>query len=154
MNRPRALSPAEEMRILAGCAMQPFLAGAVAFLSFPVLLVHGQTLAGGTPGDVFDAALSVAIGAGFVAVFVTLLGVPIAIWLAKRRQVRLHEALIAGLLLGNVPFMLGTALAGSYGVEGFIRGAAFSSVLGVACAGAFWAIAFRVGRLRSAAKTN
>ena len=33
--------------------------------------------------------------------------------------------------------------AGSYGVSGFLRGVAFSSVLGAAGAGAFWIIALR-----------
>jgi hypothetical protein len=79
-----------------------------------------------------------------VAFFATLIGaLPTAIWLAKRRLVTLGEALLWGLLFGNAPMVVGTLLAGSYGVAGFLRGVAFSSVLGAAGAGAFWTIALR-----------
>lgn len=88
MGSPRSLSPLEEMRVLGGLVVQPFLAGAVAFVTSPLLLLdrHGQTLPGGYPADATDAALSVAFGAGIVAGIVTLLCVgPAAVWLMKRR---------------------------------------------------------------------
>ena len=143
---PRSLSPSEETRLFTGLAVQPFLASAVAFVAFPVLLLDrsGRTLAGTLPGDVADAAWSVAIGAGILAFFVTLLAAaPTAVWLMKRKLVSLSDALFFGFGFGNAPFVLGTVLAGSYGVAGFARGMAFSSLLGLIGAGAFWAIAIR-----------
>jgi len=134
------------MRLIAGLVVQPFLASGLAFAVFPVLLLDrsGRALAGGLPVDITDAARSVAIGAGLVAFFVTLLGaLPTAVWLTKRKQVSLKEAVRFGLVFGNIPLIFGTLLAGSYGVGGFVRGMAFSSLLGVAGAAAFWAIAIR-----------
>ena len=157
MNRPRALEPSEQMRLLAGLAIQPLLAGGLAFVSFPVLLLDrsGRSLAGGFPGDVTDAALSVAAGSGIVAVFVTLLCVlPTAAWLMPRRRIRLREALLFGFGFGNLPFVVGTALAGAYGVTGFARGVAFSSLLGLTGAAAFWAIALREQQASSKATAD
>ena len=134
------------MRMFAGLAVQPFLASAVALVAFPVLLLDrsGRTLAGSFPGDVADAARSVAIGAGIVAFFVTLLvAAPTAVWLTKRRVVSLRDALLLGVGFGNLPFILGTVLGGSYGVAGFVRGMAFSSLLGLIGSAVFWAIAIR-----------
>jgi hypothetical protein len=146
MTAQRTLTRAEEMRVFWGIAVQPLLAGALAFLSFPFLLLDrsGRTLAGGFPADVTDAARSVAIGAGLAAVPVTLLGVlPTAVWLMKRRRISLGQALLFGLGFGNLPFAVGSMLAGTYGVPGFVRGVAFSSLLGLAGAAAFWTIALR-----------
>jgi hypothetical protein len=142
----RVLRPEREMRVLVGVAAQPLVAAAVAFLAFPVLLLdgHGQTLGGGAPTSVADAAVSVAVGAGLVALAVTLVGaLPTALWLMKRRRVSLPEALAFGLAFGNAPFLIGALLAGTYGLAGFIRGVAFSSLLGVAGAAVFWWIALR-----------
>jgi hypothetical protein len=150
MTRQRALSPAEEMRVFWGIVLQPFLVGGLAFLSFPVLLLdrRGRTLAGGFPADVIDAARSVAIGAGLVALLIALLGVlPTAVWLTKRRRVSLGEAILFGLGFGNLPLALGTIMAGTYGVPGFVRGVVFSSLLGLAGAAAFWTIALRAQNL-------
>jgi hypothetical protein len=138
------------MRVFWGIVLQPFLVGGLAFLSFPVLLLdrRGRTLAGGVPADVIDAARSVAIGAGLVALLIALLGVlPTAVWLTKRRRVSLGEAILFGLGFGNLPFALGTILAGTYGVPGFVRGVVFSSLLGLAGAAAFWTIALRAQNL-------
>ncbi|HEX7020556.1 MAG TPA: hypothetical protein VF159_11115, partial [Gemmatimonadaceae bacterium] len=96
------------------------------------------------PTNVADAAASVAVGTGLVALVVTLLGaLPTAVWLMKRRRVSLSEALAFGLAFGNAPFLIGALLAGTYGVAGFIRGIAFSSLLGVIGAAVFWWIALR-----------
>ena len=142
----RALNGSEEMKMFAGFIVQPFLAAGLAFLLFPMLLLDssGRPLSGGFVPDVVHAARAFALGTGIVAFLVALIGaLPAAIWLAKRRVVPFGEALLWGLLFGNAPMVVGTVLAGSYGVEGFLRGVAFSSVLGTAGAGAFWAIALR-----------
>lgn len=142
----RASSSTKELRLLLGVFVQPFVAGGLAFLVSPLLLLDssGQTLAGGFPANVADMARSVAVGAGLVALAVAMVGVlPLSLWLTNRRRVSLAEALLWGLALGNCPFVLGTLFAGSYGIEGIVRGLAFSSLLGVAGAAAFWAIAMR-----------
>lgn len=142
----RVPRPVHEIRVLAGVAAQPFVAAAVAFLAFPVVLLdgHGQTLAGGAPTSVADAAASVAVSAGLLALVVTLVGaLPTALWLMKRRHVSLPEALAFGVAFGNAPFLIGALMASTYGLTGFIRGVAFSSLLGVVGAAVFWWIALR-----------
>jgi hypothetical protein len=63
------LRPADEVKLFAGLAVQPFLAAGVAFVSFPLVLLDrsGRTLAGGFPSNPTDAAISVALGVGVVA---------------------------------------------------------------------------------------
>ena len=91
-----------------------------------------------------SAALSVAFGAGIVAVVVALVGaLPTAAWLMKRRHVSLGETLLIGVGFGDLPFAAGAILAGTYGVPGVVRGLAFSSVLGLGGATAFWTIVLR-----------
>lgn len=149
---PRTLSRSEEMGLLGGAVLQPFLAAALAFATFPLLLLdgEGQTLAGGYPVDPTDAALSVAVAAGIVAAVVTMFGVlPTAVWLLKRRQPTLAESLLFGLGFGILPYVLmGTATGGTYGPSGLLRGLAFSSTLGLSGAAAFWVIALRPRRSR------
>jgi hypothetical protein len=84
------------------------------------------------------------MGAGLLAFFVTLFGaLPTAAWLTKRKQVSLGEALVFGFGFGNLPLILGTVLAGGHSVVGFVRGMAFSSLLGLTGAAVFWAVAIR-----------
>ena len=141
-----ALDHRQEMRVLAALAVQPFLAALIALVGFRLFLLdsHGETLAGGRPVDVAQAAFSVAFGVAIVAAFVSLVGVlPTAGWLMKRRRVSLGEAVLFGLGFANLPILFGTLTAGAYGVTGFVRIVAFASMLGVAGATAFWFIALR-----------
>jgi hypothetical protein len=122
------------------------VAGVAALVCFPLLLFDrtGNTLAGGHPAAPSRAAFSVAISAGIVALFVALgIGLPLALWLTKRGRVSVVTAVLCGLLIGNVPFLMGVLLAGTYGVAGFLRGSAFSSLLGMAGAATFWLVALR-----------
>jgi hypothetical protein len=148
MKRPApTLSPAEEMRVLGGLVVQPFVAAGLAFVTFPLLLLdrEGQTLAGGFPADVTDAALSVAMGVGIVAGLVVLVGVlPVAVWLMKRRDLTLKKTLMFGLGFGNLPYvLLGVAVGGTYGVAGLLRGVMFSSLIGLVGAAVFWLISIQ-----------
>jgi hypothetical protein len=147
---PRTLTPSEELLVAGGLLVQPFLAAVLAFALFPRLLLdrQGQALAGGYPMDPADAAVSVAIGAGIVAGAVTLLGVlPSAVWLVRRRNLTLAETLLLGLGFGNLPYgLMAIAAGGTYGVEGLLRGVAFSSLLGLSGAALFWLIALRSRR--------
>lgn len=143
----RALSPSDAKRIFAGLAVQPFVAGILAFAAFPLLLLDrdGQTLAGGYPSDVRASAVSLALGAALLAIVVTLAGVwPAAVWVMKRRNLTLKETLGFGLAFGILPYvLLALAAGGTYGVAGLLRGVALSSLLGLAGAAVFWAIAIR-----------
>ena len=144
--RPRTLTPAQEMKLLGGLAVQPFLAAGVAFVSFPWLLLDrsGRTLAGGFPADRTDAAISVALGVGIVALVVTVAGVfPAAVWMVKRHLVTLTQALLFGLGFANLPVVVGTVLAGSYGMTGALRVFAFASLIGLTGAATFWRISLR-----------
>jgi hypothetical protein len=132
---------------MAGLAIQPFLAAIVAFFAFPVFLLdrNGETLAGGHPYDSTDAAASVAFGTGLVALFMTIAAVlPTALWLTRRFQLSLRDALLFGLGFGNLPYVLfAVATGGTYGIAGLVRGVTFSSMLGLVGATVFWAIALR-----------
>lgn len=120
------------MRLFAGVAVRPLVVGVLASMSVSLLLHRrGRNLGGGLTPDLRHAALTVALGGSVVAVFVTLVGaLPMAVRLMKRRHVSLTETILFGLGFGNRPFVLGTILAGSDGLEGFMRDAAFSFVLG------------------------
>jgi hypothetical protein len=152
MNRlPRTLNSAEEMRVLAGLLVQPFLAGGLAFIAFPLLLLDqdGRTLAGGYPSDPTDAALSVAMGTFVVAGVVTLFGVlPTAVWIIRRHQLSLTVTLVFGLGFGNLPYVLMAAAWGTHGQAGLLRGAAFASLLGLSGAALFWMMTLRPQKSR------
>ena len=142
----RTLTSGDEMKLFAGFAVQPFLAAAVAFVTFPYVLLdqNGANFKGGFPSDPTDAAISVALGAGIGAFFVTLLGVfPTAVWFVKRRPLPLRHALLFGLVFGNLPVVLGTLLSGGSGAAGPLRPLVMASILGVVGAAVFWAISIR-----------
>jgi hypothetical protein len=147
---PRPLTTSEERRLFVGLILQPVTIFALAYIFFPVLLLDrfGNTLSGGRPNDVHDAAMSVAFGATLLACVVTLvLVLPAAIWFMKRRAVSLAEALCIGFAIGNAPMAIGSLLAGTYGAEGLVRGIAMSTVLGLGGAAVFWLIALRPHRV-------
>jgi hypothetical protein len=152
MNDPaRALTPSDEMRVFGGVVIQPVVAGCLAYAVFPLLFLRpgGRTLDGGHVSNVNDAALAVALGASIVASVVALFVVPVAVWVMKRRDLVLREALMFGLAFANVPYVLSAiAAGGTYGVPGLLRGVLFSSLLGLAGSAVFWAIAIRSRTLR------
>ncbi len=137
----RTLTRSEQLRLLAGLAAQPFLAAAVAFVFFPLLLVRrsGQILAGGT-----DAAVSMAFGVGLVVLILTAsLGLPVSLWLMKRGPVTLTRSLLIGLMLADLPILLGYVFTGTYGATATLRGFTFASLIGLTGAAALWLIALR-----------
>jgi len=143
-SQPRTLTSDEEKKLFAGLAVQPFLAAGLAFVSFPFILLerNGRVPTGGFLSA--DAAISVALGVGAWAVFVTLIGVlPTALWVVKRRALPLRHALLFGLAFGDLPVILGTVLSGGSGVAGPLRPLVLASTLGVAGAAVFWAISIR-----------
>jgi hypothetical protein len=132
------------LRVGAGLLVQPVVAAALAFATFPLLERTGRTLYGGMSVDLFDAGIAVAAGAGMLAFFVAFVGaLPLFLWLARRGTISLTHALLCGLALGNAP-LLPFILAGtSYGALGAVRAMAFATLHGAAGAFVFWAIAIR-----------
>ena len=109
-NPPRTLTAAEEMRLAAGFIVQPFVAGVVAFVGFPLLL-FGRDV--GFDPDPARGAISVALGTFLFAIGVTLVvAVPAAIRVVKRRAVTFRRALLYGLAIGNLPVAIGGVLSG------------------------------------------
>ena len=149
-SKPALIGPSDELRILAGLAAQPFLASALAFVSFPLLLVDRGlgSVGGGFTPDPARAALGVAFDCGVIALLVTVICVlPTVLYLITHQpRVSLTGSLLFGVGFGNLPFAIGTILGGTYGVAGLVRGAVFASILGLGCATAFWMIALRVRR--------
>jgi hypothetical protein len=151
-----AMTPREEMRVLVGLAAQPLVTAAAAFLLFPVLDYNTRAL-GLARGryDAMAAAVSVAFGAAFAAVFVTpLVALPCIAWARRRGPLTLGKSLVGGALLGNVPAAAIVVLASINGgwaqpssdwtiVHAVVRAllvVAFGAGVGVAGALAFWAI--------------
>ena len=92
----------------------------------------------------FPVLISIALGAGIVAFFITIVGVfPTALWLLKRRTVTLPTVFLFGLGFGNLPVVLGTVLSGGSGPAGLLRAHAFGSLLGVTGAAVFWLVSVR-----------
>ena len=142
--RPRTLTPADAARLALGLVVQPFVTAVAAFFVFFLLMLDetGRTLDGSFPSSPTDAAMSVAAGTGFLAMFVTLLGVvPTVVWIVKRRRLTFTHALLFGLGFGNLPMVLGTVLLG--GNWSLVRTHAFGSLVGVAGGAAFWLISIR-----------
>jgi hypothetical protein len=92
-------------RLWAAFAAVPFVDALVAFFGFPLVwYIGGHT---GRPHDATEAAGSFALLIGLMGLVVTAGGaVPIVLWLMKRGAVSLRELITAGVLLGNVPFVL------------------------------------------------
>jgi hypothetical protein len=154
-----ALSPAAELRVLLGLAVQPFVTALLAFVSFPVVEYTGRPLYGGRLVDPFDGAVSFAAGAGIAGLVMAVFGaLPVLAWLLKRGPISRRQALIFGAVLGNVPGVLIVATLAARGLRqgampglseltyspmGAVRAIALGSFIGAASAGVFWWIAGR-----------
>lgn len=144
MTNRRTISPRAEKRIFMGLLVQPVLAAVLTYMAFPLIDYTGRTLYGGRVGDSADAALALALGVGFAAALVTIVGVfPTVVWLVKRLDVTFGRAILFGVLFGNLPVVIGSLLAGSYGPAGFVRAAVIGTALGTSGAALFWVIALR-----------
>jgi hypothetical protein len=118
------------------------------------------TLFEGRPFDPVDAAVSLAIGVGIIALVVTLVGaVPAVVWMIGRGPLSLRKLLLLGAALGNAPFaiivvsiivahLVSGTLSGDvgrlwYGLAGTVRAIALGLLCGVGSAAVFWAVAIR-----------
>jgi hypothetical protein len=143
------------MRVLVGFAIQPFVAACAAFVLFPAVDLMGRALHAGRLGNPVGAAVSLAAGAGLVAVFVTILGaLPAFAWLLRRGPITRTKVLAGGALLGNAPlivvFILALASKAALGepidldlasgMIGSIRAVGLGSGIGTVSAGVFWLV--------------
>lgn len=142
------------LRLFCGFLMLPFLGGTLAFFAFPLFAQSLTNQIGGSFSN--DAAMSFAAGAFIVAVVVTLIAVPIALVRLRKGPVTFGESFVAGVALGNAPFLTVAILivivqlfAGTppghgdmwYGATGAFRTIAMSTLMGAVLGSAFWLIA-------------
>jgi hypothetical protein len=141
-HQPRTLSVSEERRIFFGLLVQPVVAAGLTFVTYPLLDRTGWAIyGGGIDPDLTRSAIAMSIAVAIAAFFLTIGGAfPAAVWVLKRQPLELWRALMWGVLLGNIPTVLGTMLGGSYGLAGTVRLVIFASFLGLGGATAFWAI--------------
>jgi hypothetical protein len=158
--RPERSSPVR-WRVLTAFAILPILQALVAFVAFPLVWRLGDHGAS-QPVDWGEAAREFAIVTGLLGIFVTVAGaVPVVYWLMRWRRVSLARLLLAGLILGNVPFALylvvlilpatishlamGTLSQHLVPVSALLAGALrvilIGSIFGVISAAAFWLMA-------------
>jgi hypothetical protein len=140
--QPRTLSVSEEMRIFLGLLVQPFVAAGLTFVTHPLIDRSGRAIyGGGIDPDPMRSGIALALYVGIAAFFVTIAAAfPAAVWVLKRYPLTLWRTLLWGVLLGNILSVLGTMVAGSYGLAGLVRVVLFASFLGLGGATAFWAI--------------
>ena len=151
--------------MMGAYVLMPFVAFALAYVAEMTLWGHAGTYVTGTTvytgGSAPEAiALSLAMGAALMAVFVTIFGaVPLVAWLIRRGRVSLRQAVIAGAALGNAPVAILVLLvfihriAGGaapenqgallYGVAGAFRTITEGMFVGMGCAAVFWVLAIR-----------
>jgi hypothetical protein len=147
--------------VLTAFAILPILQALVAFVAFPLVWRFGDHGAL-QPVDWDEAARKFAVVTGLLGMFVTVAGaVPVVYWLMRRGRVSLARLLLAGLILGNVPFALylvvlilpatishlvmGTLSQHLVSVSALLAGALrailIGSIFGVISAAAFWLMA-------------
>lgn len=148
MTQLRADNPRDQARIAAGLLAAPVIAALVAYVAFPLVHWSGQHLYGRSTYSP-DAPAAFATGVAIAGVFAVLVAaLPALLWLLRRGPVTVEQTLIAGMVIGNLPYVLlsGWIAAAcercdTYGVAGAIRGLLIGSILGVLSAAGFWVIA-------------
>lgn len=143
-DRPDVSEATSSLSVGAGLLVQPVVAAALAYATFPVLAYTGGPLYGRTTSDLFGAEIAVAAGAAMLAFPVAFAGaLPLFLWLAKRGPISLKLSLLSGIALANAVVLPFVVTGTSYGVPGAIRAMAFAAMHGAAGALVFWAIAIR-----------
>lgn len=138
----------DRARVVAGLIAAPLVATLVAYVGFPIVHWSGEPLYGRSTYS-SDAPLAFASGIAIVAIFaVIVFAAPALWWLLRRGPVTLEQTLVAGFVIGTLPYVLlalWISLSGkmgdTYGVPGVIRGLLIGSILGVLSAGGFWIVA-------------
>jgi hypothetical protein len=133
-----------------------------ALVTYHLLWASGS-LSGGAPIGSTDAAASLAMGVGLLALVMTGCAIPLLVWLNGRGPLSLSKVLLLGAALGNAPLALivfvivlahpiRETLSGDigrlwYGLPGALARIAIGLVSGTASAAVFWLIGVR-GNLR------
>ncbi len=90
-----------------GFLVQPIVAAAYGFLTFPILDATGRMLEGGYTPEPIQAAVAFGLGTGFAAVFVIVFGaLPLFAWLRRRGPITMTKTLVSGASLGNLPTLV------------------------------------------------
>ena len=145
------LTPGAEGRVAIAFLLTPFVSAALGFMLFPLLALTIE----GTP-DMIDGAVAFGLGIGIASVLVIVFGaLPLLVWLLKRGPVTRRHALVAGAVLGNLPWvpfamrLLSMGLGwevltgGHQWLLGAWRAVLFGSAIGMASAAVFWLLAGR-----------
>jgi len=146
------LTPAAEGRVAIALLLMPFVSAALGFLLFPLVALTVE----GTPVDMIDGAVAFGLGIGIASLLITgLVALPLLVWLLKRGPVTRRHALLAGAVLGNLPWVpfairllsigLGPEVltGGHEWLLGVWRAVLFGSAIGTASAAVFWLLAGR-----------
>lgn len=143
------------MRLFLAFLILPFLAALLAFFAFPLFIVGAKEIGASYSSD---AAGSFAAGAFLVAIFVTLVAVPIVLFRLDKKPITFGDALVAGVALGNAPFLVVIVLALIvqaftatptshanmwYGAAGAVRTITLSTLMGAALGSVFWVVGLR-----------
>jgi hypothetical protein len=132
----------------------PPVAALFAFAAYSILWSFDPAISGIRPHDTVSGAIGMGLGAGIIAVIVVVFcAIPAFAWLISRGPLSLTRVLLAGAVLGNLPFALGMFLArasqpanaistgGFYGPDGIIRATFVGLFVGTASAAVFWLVA-------------
>lgn len=161
MNRHAAHALPGGGRLLIAFALMPLINTLLAFVVFPTLRFVRERAEFRMVIDTDHGTYILAVLTGLIAVAVTVAGaVPAFYSMAKRGPVSLKQTLLAGLALGNAPFVVGALIAIAFAlmhvaagtisdhlvplsdlIAGNLALLAAGSLLGVASAAVFWAVA-------------
>jgi hypothetical protein len=145
-----------ELRLVVGFALTPIVAAFFAFAAYAVLWTFSPT-SGFRTTNAVSGAVGMGLSAGIVAVFVIVFGaIPAFAWVSRVGPPSLAKVLLAGALLGNLPFgigvllMLGSNLRGGtipphfsdqwYGLAGLSQTVGVGLFVGMTSAAVFWLI--------------
>lgn len=155
-------SMAGEQRVVFAFFAQPVVVALLAFALFPAIEYTGRSLDGGRSVDMLDAAIAVAAGAGFAAVFVVAFGaVPLYARFSRQGPITQTKTVLSGILLGNLPgaiivtlqALVGGDRRGTAGLAEALRAVLIPSLVGALAAFVFWHMA-GLGRRQPAPKLD
>ena len=127
------------LRIMAGFAIQPVVAGLIGYLVFPLIAAArglSQPYASG-------AAVSVAAGAVIASLCTLVVAVPLFAWRVSRGRISFAETLAWGGVLAVVPLLVLFAASGQATAHNVVRVFFPGLIFGLMGSAAFWLIAIR-----------
>ena len=127
------------LRIIAGFAIQPVVAGLIGYLVFP-MVAAARGLSQPYPSG---AAVSVAAGAVIVALGTLVAAVPLFAWRVSRGRISFAETLTWGVVLAVVPLLGLLAASGEATADNVIRLFFPGVISGLVGSAAFWLISIR-----------